>query len=112
MLNKDSKLSAEGQLRVARAFGHMFQSICIPGHYIYFYANFSEFIRVMKSYYEVKKLEEIQDLYDNEGELFLNEQTFLFITSKKLVARPSKMPYSEPYPQELMARGENLGFKY
>ncbi len=66
----------------------------------------------MKFYYQVTKLEEIQDLYDNEGEFFLDQETFLFITSRKVVARPSKMPYSEPYPQELMARGENLGFKY
>lgn len=104
MLNKDSKLSAEGQNRVAICYGLLINgSFGIPSHHIHAFGNFREFVRVLKFYYQVDKLEDIGKMFEEEGELFLTDQVIAFITShKKLPIKVTNREWkSEPYPKDL-----------
>ena len=108
MLNPQSILKSEAQIKIARAFGYFWNSLDIPGHSLHAPGNLNELIRTIKYEYsaalerKIEKLEEIAELYEQDGELLLTDQVISFITSH--VGRkpyPKKALVSRPYDSEL-----------
>jgi len=72
------RLYLDEQLAISNAFGRFYNSMAIPGHYIYAHANFMELTRTLKQVYKVKELEDVVQF-----ELFLTDEKVLFIISGK-----------------------------